>query len=564
MDTKKQRNRHEAAHGGEAKTTRTFLSGVGVLGIATLLSKVIGLFYRIPLLSAVGIGGMAYFLAANHIYVTLYLIASAGLPLAVSILVAERIAHDDRAGAKRVYCVSERMFLAFGVFGAFGLFFGAPVIAAKIGLRGAELSLRVIAPTLCFSCHSAAIRGYFQGHQRMTETAISEVIESGAKLCFGLGLAYLADALGYDRAGAAAFATAGLTVGAFLSMLYLVFQKRRFDRAFQKTDSAFFCEGKSEQGTPLSRLFRIAAPVTLSAVVLSIASVVDTALISRRLMDAGFSLGAAETMYSSYGNLALPLYNLPASLITPVSLALVPLLSSAFRSGDRIGERTVISAAMRLCALLAIPASIGLSVFAEPILSLLYPAQDKAVAIAAPLLSVLALSVLFSCLMTVTNAILSAYGHPGKALVSMSIGALLKIVLAYLLVGAPSTNIYGAPLSTFFCNLAVTSLNLFFVCRSRPGKESVTSVFGRPLIASIPAMLASGVLYAALTAVHTSSTVSVLLSLAVAPIVYLLAAVRTRALRKEDISALPMGKRLERILFFKHSKEKNGHPLPEK
>lgn len=527
-------------------TKKTFLSGVGVLSAAALLSKVIGLFYRIPLLSAVGLGGMAYFLAANHIYVTLYLVASAGLPLAVSILVSEKRATGDRAGAERVYRAARTLFLLIGAGGALFLFLGAPFLAHRIGLDGAVHSLRAVAPTLLFSCLSAACRGYFQGCGDMRPTAVSEVIESCAKLCFGLGGAHLAVRLGYGKTVTAAFATAGLTVAAFLSMLYLLLRKVRHAKR-EARDGV--CLSARPEDAPMRRLLRIAAPVTCSSLVLSVASVVDTVLISQRLRDAGFAIGTAEAMYSSYGNLALPLYNLPASLITPVSLALVPLLSSAFRAGDSAGERTVISSAMRLSALLAIPASIGLSVFSEPILTLLYPAQTTAVTIAAPLLSVLALSVLFSCFMTVTNAVLSTYGHPSKALLSMSIGAVVKIVSEYILVGRPDTNIYGAPVSTFLCNLIVTALNLYFVYRYSPGSESISSVFGRPLLASVPTVLASGVLYALLTAFGGFSSWKVLLSLAVAVSVYALCAVRTKALRKEDLSSIPFGDRIARRFF---------------
>lgn len=557
MKGRKEHEKEQYAEREGSRSQRTFLSGVGILTVATVLSKVIGLFYRIPLVSAVGIGGMAYFLAANHIYVTLYLIASAGLPLAVSILVAERQAIGDADGARRVYRSALMLFLALGGAGSLFLFFGAPWVSQRIGLEGAELCLRAIAPTLLFSCVSAAIRGYFQGFQKMAPTAVSEVIEALSKLLFGLGLAYFAVARGYDKTVSAAFAAMGLMIGVFLSMLYLVFMK--LHHSPEKMLSPCIAQAENAPiGSSLSRILRIAAPVTCSSLVLSVASVVDTVLISARLRDAGFDTHVAETMYSSYGNLALPLFNLPASLITPVSLALVPLLSSAFRSGKRQEEKSVIASAMRLTALLAIPASMGLSIFAEPILSLLYPAEDAAVAIAAPLLSILALSVLFSCFMTVTNAILSTYGHPGRALLSMSVGATVKIVSEYFLVGNPETNIYGAPVSTFLCNLIVTSMNLYFVYRYSPGNEPISSVFGKPFLASAIGVGGAGVLYVVLMAAGGFASWKVLLSVGVAALLYLAVAVRNRALREEDIASFPAGKKLSKFLFPKKNREETA------
>lgn len=519
---------------------RSFLSGVGVLTVATLLSKVIGLFYRIPLLSIVGIGGMAYFHAANHIYVTLYVIASAGLPLALSILVAERAGKGDTDGAEQIYRTARRIFLAFGALGTLLLLFGAPWIARRIGLEDAALSLRVIAPTLLLSCLSAAVRGYFQGFRSMTPTAVSEVIESLGKLIFGLLLARYAVLQGYDKSVTAAFASAGIVIGVLLSFLYLSVRRLRFSAA-----NSSIWELRADRAS-LRLILRIAAPVTCSSLVLSVASVVDTVLISRRLCDAGFTVQTAEMMYSSYGNLALPLFNLPASLITPVSLALVPLLSSAFRSGRREEERTVISSAIRLSALLAIPASMGLSIFAEPILRLLYPGESDAVAIAAPLLSVLALSVLFSCFMTVTNAILSTYGQSGRALLSMSLGAAVKILSEYLLVGMPGANIYGAPISTFLCNLCVTSVNLYLVCRYSAGGAELSTMLARPFLASLLPMLSAGGVYAVLVSASGFAPWKALASLLVAVLLYVPCAVKSGALQYEDLDAIPLVSRLLR------------------
>ncbi|MBR2907797.1 MAG: polysaccharide biosynthesis protein [Clostridia bacterium] len=545
--------------GRTTEPQRKFFSGVGILTVAAVLSKIIGLLYRIPLVRAIGIGGMAYFLAASHIYVTLYLIASAGLPLAVSILVAEREACGDAVGAVKVYRAALLLFLCLGGAGSLFLFFGAEFISARIGLAGAALCLRAIAPTLLFSCVSAAIRGYFQGFQKMAPTAVSEVIESLGKLVFGLLLAHFAVSRGYDKTVCAAFAVTGLTLGVFLSMLYLLVMKLGFspERALGEHISGRGDNGRPNESSFL-RILRIAAPVTCSSLVLSVASVVDTVLISGRLQDAGFDTHIAETMYSSYGNLALPLFNLPASLITPVSLALVPLLSSAFRSGRRGEERTVIASAMRITALLAIPASMGLSVFSEPILTLLYPRETAAVAIAAPLLSILALSVLFSCFMTVTNAILSTYGHPGKALLSMSVGALVKIASEYFLVGNPDTNIYGAPVSTFLCNLIVTSMNLYFVYRYSPGSESISSVFGKPFLASSVGVSLAGGVYVLLSMYGGFAAWKVLLAVLTAALGYLIAAVRSRALRREDVEAIPMGKKLARLLFYEPTGKQKG------
>lgn len=522
-----------------------FLSGVGILGAATVTSKIIGLFYRIPIVSLVGIGGMAYFLAASHVYVTLYLIVSAGLPVAVSILVAEKYAVCDRIGIARVFRISLLCFTLLGLGGAGFLMLGADAIADRIGLPDAALCLRVIAPTLFFSCISAAMRGYFQGLRRMIPTAVSEVIESLSKLIFGLGFAKYAVSRGYPKEVTAAFAVGGLLVGVCLSTLYLTALKL-CETSPTEENGAEEAEGR---GRTLLRILRIAAPVTGNAIVLSIASVIDTALIPSRLLSLGLDSAEAEALYSGYGNLALPLFNFPAALITPIALALVPYLSAAIRSRNREGEWNVTASALRLSTLLAIPASMGLSVFALPILQLLYPRETSAVASAAPLLSILALSVLSSCLITVTNAILSAYGKAGRALVSMSIGASVKIFLEYFLVGNAAVGIYGAPISTFLCNLIVTALNLWAVSRCTRGRFSAGRLFFRPFFAASIAVGCAGAVYLLLPSEGMLRVAGVLPSVAVAGAVYLFTVLRNGTLYKEDLLLLPKGERLAAFLF---------------
>ena len=525
---------------------KRFFSGVSILSAATLISKVIGLFYRIPLVSVIGIGGMAYFLAANHIYITLYLIFASGLPAAISVLVSEKRALQDHNGAVGVYRTALSLFLLFGLLGSATLFFFADEIAVRIGLAGAGDSIRVIAPTLLFASIASAIRGYFQGCERMLPTAVSEVIEAVSKLIFGLLGAKYAISRGYPRSVASAFAVLGVTVGVFLSMLYLVLA-RTF--ALQREKS---CRGAIEK-RHLSALLRIAAPMTFSSVLLSLTSLVDTALIPRRLLSAGFSAEEAEIAYSGYGNLALPLFHLPTSLITPISLSLVPLLASARRAGRHHDEESVTRAALRLTALLALPASMGLAVFSLPILRLLYP-REQAVELAAPLLTVLAVSVLLSALITVTNAMLTAYGHPGYTTVAMLLGAAVKVLAEYQLVGLPACNIFGAPISSFLCQFTVCAVNFCAIFRYSASAKGIFSVLFRPFLAALPPIMASAGIYFLLRQTPLLPPVCTLSSMLAAAIGYLFLAGRCGAIYPSDLDAIPLPRFVHGLLFAREKR----------
>ena len=171
----------------------------------------------------------------------------------------------------------------------------------------------------------------------------------------------------------------------------------------------------------------------------------------------GYSEAAANAVYGSYSTLAISMFNLPAAFVTPIALALVPVLTSAINGRDRYKEINTLNSSLRLTGLITLPASLGLSVFSRPILEFVFNGEDSAINTAAPLLSVLGLSVFFSCMMTVTNAVLQAYGKERLPLVSMLVGSAVKIVLSYVLLGIPQINVFGASISTFACCLSDTS-----------------------------------------------------------------------------------------------------------
>jgi stage V sporulation protein B len=151
---------------------------VAVLTLSTLVVKLIGLLYKIPMMRYLGEEGMGYFNSAYEIYTFFYILATAGLPVAVSILVAERAEKGSLLGVKRIFSVSLALFVVLGLAGTAVLYFGAEKFSELIENSGALLSIAAIAPMVLFVCVSSAVRGYFQGHQNMLPTAISQIIEA--------------------------------------------------------------------------------------------------------------------------------------------------------------------------------------------------------------------------------------------------------------------------------------------------------------------------------------------------------------------------------------------------
>lgn len=522
--------------GREAGNEHGFFSGVLLLSASTLLVKVIGLASKIPLIAVLGAEGMGYFNSAYEIYALLCTLSTAGLPVALSVLISAAHARGDEIGIGRIYRCAVRLFLALGLIGSLAMLLFAKPIAYAIGNADADTSMMAIAPALLCICMASAVRGYFQGYHRMGPTAVSQLIEALGKLGFGVLFAVIAIRSGQRLSVAAAYAVFGITLGTVISALYLWIMKAVNGKRTRFSDHA---QATQKGRASLVSLLRIAFPVTVSSAVLGVTRMVDMALILRRLGDIGTALSRANEIYGSYTTLALPVFSLIPALITPVALSLVPKLSAAIEGKTSEGQSRVVNDALRLTVLLAMPASMGISLYARPILSILFSGEPEAVAIAAPLLSVLGASVFFSCMITTTNAILQAYRKQNLPIVSTVIGAAVKIVGAYFLVGEPSVGIFGAPVSTFLCNVTVTVLNLWFIHGCVPRTERAGRLYFRPLVASLGAMLVSLLLYMPIARGTQSEVLGFLAALPTALIAYVLLSFLVGAVTKEDLNLLP-------------------------
>jgi stage V sporulation protein B len=293
-------------------------------------------------------------------------------------------------------------------------------------------------------------------------------------------------------------------------------------------------------------LFYIAFPITISSCITSLTGIADTALITNRLIDSGFSNDAAVTLYSSYINLAIPLFNLPPALIAPIAISLVPSLTSSVTIGNiKVSER-IFASSVRLCNLLAIPASVGLAVFAKPILLLIYPGEREACTFAAPLLTVLSIAIVFSCLITVLNAVLQAYMKPVLPIIAMAIGAVVKIITEYILVGS-DLGVMGAPISTIACTLTIFVIDLMFVILYTPHRLEFGSIF-KSLIAAIISVSISAMSYQLMHILKINYAVALISSIALAIIIYVLEALLFGVVRKSDFSGIPFGGKILCVL----------------
>ncbi|MBQ2767622.1 MAG: polysaccharide biosynthesis protein [Clostridia bacterium] len=506
--------------------------------------KVIGLLVKILLFDHLGEDGMAYFNAAYTIYSAFFILSTAGFPVAVSILISESRARGDIKRVKQIFWIAFSLFVLIGFTGMAIMFGGADFFAEYIRMPSAAQAIRAISPTLFLICISSAIRGYFQGYQIMFPTAVSQVIEACGKLFIGIALAKYALDRGYSVQTAAAYAIFGVSIGVAISMLFLI-----VTRVFYRPCNELVIDAEpTRSGEILRRLISIAVPVTISALVMSLTQIIDTLLIVSRLQDAGFVAAVAERMYGNYTTLVIPLFNLTPALITPISMALVPMLTLAIKSGDRNRIRESMDSALRLTILIALPCAIGLCVFSRPILLLLFSGSGESVEMAAPLLATLAISVLFVALLNVTNSILQAYGQERKPIYSMLAGSAIKIFASYILLGIPSINLFGAPIGTFLCHLTATAINFYFIARYTHHLGSVMHLFFKPLLAAVGGIGGALGIYLLLASRLGESKQLTLCAIGLAMLAYFTFILCLRAVTEKDVQMLPGGEKLAGIL----------------
>ncbi|MBE6598789.1 MAG: polysaccharide biosynthesis protein, partial [Ruminococcaceae bacterium] len=345
--------------------TKLFTKGVFILTAANIVIKLAGLLFKVPMNYIVGDTGMGYYGSAYSIYTFLYMLSTAGLPVAVSIMVAEGRSAGRFMQVRKVFRTALLIFCAVGCVGSGAMLIFAGRLAALIGSEPSVFCIAAIAPTLLFICISSAFRGYFQGCEAMIPIAVSQLIEALGKLILGIGAALYSIRMGYGIHVTAAYAVSGVSVGSLIGMLYLMAAKLFF-RDPREGEGLHVSAETTSSAALLKRFAAISLPITVSSSVMSLSGMIDTVLIQRMLRLSGMGQEAATTLYGNYTSLALPMFNLPPVLIYPITCALIPLLTSARAVVDMKQTGRLVTSSLRAAVLIGMPCAIGLASLSYP------------------------------------------------------------------------------------------------------------------------------------------------------------------------------------------------------
>ena len=532
-------------------TKQSFMKGAAILTASTLIVKLLGLLFSIPLANFIDPEGMSHFYIAYNIFGLFLMLSTAGLPVAVSRMVGTATSQGRLREADRVFSVAFWLFFSLGLFGCLVMFFGADQIAQWYGSPDANYAIMALAPTLFFISIESSLRGYFQGRSNMVPTATSQTIEAVTKVIIGVGLAfYIIRNVTVDRdRWAAVGAIIGVSVSAGLGAAYLLsckFVQSRRDRGRRLEDE----EPLTSRQQTLLNLMRFAVPITIGSCFLSLLDTVDGAILMQRLQTgAGFTQEMADWWNGTLGN-ARKFFDLPGAFVVPISTSLLPILSGAIAAKDQRQVDRISSTALRVTLLIGIPSSVGMAIFARPICQLLLYNQPEVAESAAPLLTMLSLAIAFSGLLFTTNSILQSFGRATRPVVDMAVGGVVKVVLSYVLIGIPEIAAMGSAISTVVSYVVMVVLNLIAIRSSLPHMDSIVKT-------ALPLLLSAGVMggisygfYWVLTR-WISPQIAVLPAIILAIVVYAVCVVLFRGVSYDDVVMLPKGQTLARLLRMK-------------
>lgn len=574
---------------------QSLLTGAGVLAIATVIVKLIGAVYKIPLTNLLTPEGYGYFTGAYAIYNPLYAISMAGLPVAVSKMVSQNVEFGRIKDAQRIFHVSRRLFFIVGLAGTTILMLIAYPYSVMVKSPMNFVSVMAVAPCVLFCCMMSSFRGYYEGLKNMTPTGVSQVIEAAVKLAFGLSATYLcfnhwlstyreravdgaatvfgtevkneAEALAVMYPYAAAVAILGVTLGSMLGLLYLYIRYKRHGFGFTREEIVNSPAPESDK-TIRKNLIRIAAPVALSSVVLNISNMIDDLTIRSRLAYAiesgseiiknmyGASLAASQTLdegihnylYGTHGAV-LNIKNLIPTITLTLGISAIPALTSAWAAKNKKEIKGTIETVLRVTMMIAMPAGLGIAAIPGPILEILYASRQDMIPIAEPMLRVYGLGIfLFAATSPMTN-MLQAVGRMDIPIKSIALGSCAKILLNYILIGNPNININGAPISTTVCYIIIFAVNLYYLLKVTGVKISFLSVYFKPFIsAALCGIVAFASNWLISEKLMIDSRLVGIAAIALGGITYVVTLLLLKGVAKDDVEMLPKGEKIAKVL----------------
>ena len=540
------------------KSGKNFMVQGSILAIAGVITKIIGAVYRVPLVNILGDTGMGYYGVAFQIYAIVLTLTSYSLPLAVSKLISARVATKEYRNAMRVFRGALTFAFVVGGTACLILFFGADFIAENImAMKYSAIAMRVLAPCVLIVAVMGVFRGFFQGNGSMIPTAFSQVLEQVVNAVASIAGAYFLLKLGkniakkrgvhaYSYAYAAAGGTVGTVMGAAIALAFLVLIFLAFRKVFQK-------KIKRERRGPVEsyqRIFKILlitiAPVLISATVYNLCGVIDNSMYGVIMSAQGFK----ESEYASYLGILSGKYdtviNVPLAFSNALAASLIPSLVATVKTGSRKQVHRKINTFAKFDMMIAIPSAVGLIVLAKPVLDLLFFTEDNKEA--ALILQLGAISVIFYCLSTVTNAVLQGLDKMMIPVRNAAIALVVHVVALFIMMVVFKWGIYAVVVSKIVFSACTCILNSHSLRDEVGYVQEQKKTFVIPGISALIMGIVAKVVHL-LFELFAGTQIATLIALPIAAIAYGTALILLGGVTEAELKTVPKGRVL--ISFFK-------------
>ncbi len=527
----------------DAQKKQNFLQGTAMLAMATAIVKVIGALYKIPLNAIIGEQGFGYFNTAYDIYNVLLMISTAGLPVAMSRMISQASSLRHYNQVRRIYHTAQGIFLALGIIGTLLMTLFCRQLARFQNQPDAWAAIGALGPSVLLICVMSTFRGFFQGQSNMIPTSISQVLEAVVKLLVGMVAALMLLKTTSSVPLAAGGAILGVTASCLVSSIYLFSRFRKSFAALPQTQEEPRSFGDTAKG-----LMLIAIPITFGSAVLQLLTMLETKIYMGQLLNLGYTQSAADTMRGIYG-MCITIFNMPCAFITPITISIIPAITAQLTLCNDEEAKATEESAVRITGLISMPCTFGLALLAQPVTALLGRYSGANLELATKLMAILAVSLIFNATVVVTTAIMQAHGHAGRPVLNMLIGGVLNLIAVFILTGNPYIHILGTPIGILLCYISIAGLNLYSMRTLLDHPPAILRNLSRSFLSAvIMGIFVTGALFG-LKALHIrSSLILCAVPVLVGVLVYGFAAVKLRAITREDCLLLPKGAKIAKLL----------------
>lgn len=535
-----------------SKNKTNFLVQGGILAMAGILVRVIGLIYRIPLNNILGNEGIGYYSNAFSVYSIFLLISSTSLPIAVSKLVSAKVAKKEYINAKRTFVGAMIFALIVGGICASIVFFGADGFAKLWKYPSMAMAIRVLAPTIFIVALLGVLRGYFQGMGTMIPTAISQIFEqlvnAGVSIAAAAFLFKVGAKSGESAAYSAAGGTLGTLVGALFALVFMLFVYMVYKPVMKKQIRRDRVSREQDYGTLSKVLICTIVPVLLSTTIYNISGLIDSGIFGN-VMSNIFHLDEAfySSLYGVYSGKYQLLTTAPIAVASALSSAIIPSLIRSLASGNKGELINKIESSIRLSMIIAIPCGVGLSALAEPICVLLFPDKNM-INVCVTLMRFAVVTVVAYSLSTITNSVLQGIDKMSKPVINSSISLALHIVLVLVLLIVFKMDILAVVIADFTFAILVCILNAFCIKKYLGYRQEIVKTFILPAVSSIIMAVFAMLAYKGLYMLLRINWICVLVAIAVAVVIYAVLLLALKVLDETELYMLPKGRKIVSLL----------------